>query len=90
MNIASYIVHVRPVMAGGLREQLEAMAGVEVYNCSPDGRLVITVEDTGSRPVTDTVLAVHNLPGVLSAAMVYHFCDDGLNQPGGPDETYQA
>jgi nitrate reductase NapD len=90
MNIASYIVHVRPEKAGGLRKQLAAMTGVEVHGFSPDGRLVITVEDTGSRPVTDTVLAVHNLPGVLSAAMVYHYCGDGLNQQGGPDETFQA
>lgn len=90
MNIASYIVHVRPEKAGGLRKRLAAMAGVEVHNRAPAARLVITVEDTGSRPVTDTVLAVHNLPGVLSAAMVYHFCDDGLNQQGGTDETFQA
>lgn len=90
MNISSYIVHSRPEAAGRLREQLAAMSGVEVHAFSPEGRLVITVEDGGERTVTETVLTVHNLAGVLSAAMIYHYCDDDLNIKGGDNETDQA
>jgi nitrate reductase NapD len=34
--------------------------------------MIVTVEDTDDNSAGDTVLALHRLPGVLSAALVYH------------------
>jgi nitrate reductase NapD len=90
MNISSLIVHVRPELLKDLRGEMSVLPGVEVHGASDDGRLVITVEDTDESTVADTVIGVHNLKGVLSAAMVYHFCDDALNTHGESNEAYQA
>jgi nitrate reductase NapAB chaperone NapD len=44
----------------------------------PDGRLVVTVEDTNVATAADTYLKLHNIDGVLGASLVYQYSDDGL------------
>ena len=60
----------------GEEDRAEAMAGVEVHAATEDGRLIVTVEDDNDRVLADTVLSLHDVPGVLSAAMVYHQYED--------------
>ncbi|NIX10547.1 MAG: glutamate synthase [Gammaproteobacteria bacterium] len=51
---------------------MQQLAGVEVHAQSDDGRLVVTVEETPAHRAADTVMDLHNVAGVLSAAVVYH------------------
>lgn len=72
MNICGVVVHTRPEQGDSLCAAIEDLPGAEVHVRAPDGRLVVTVEDHGETHAGDTVLQLHRLPGVLSAAIVYH------------------
>ncbi len=76
MNISGVIVHARPERVDDVQHSLAAMAGVEVHAATDDGKLIVTVEDDDDRMLADTVMSLHNVPGVLSAAMVYHQFED--------------
>jgi nitrate reductase NapD len=57
---------------------LSGMAGVEIHAFSPEGKVVVTLEDEDTNSAADSYVALHNLPGVLSVAMVYQYSDDDL------------
>lgn len=75
MDIASAVVHAAPGRAGEVRAQLERLSGVEIHAETPDGRFVVTAEDTAAATAADAVVQFHRLDGVLSAAMVYQYSD---------------
>lgn len=77
MQICSLVVHARPQALDGVKVGLEAMPGVEIHTATPDGKLVVTVEDAPKGAmVLDTVTAIGNVSGVLSTVLVYHYGDD--------------
>ncbi len=85
MNISGVLVHAYPADAEAVRDNLLKLPGVEVHGISEKGSLVVTVEEDDSRLMADTVMKFQDLPGVLSAAMIYHHCeedDDTRQQPG--------
>jgi len=75
MNIAGVVIHARPEKLAGVETQLLELPGVEVHATADDGRMVVTVEDEESR-LGDTVMAFHNVDGVLSASVIYHHFED--------------
>lgn len=77
MNITSAIVYSLPNAHEALRQCLRSLPGVEIHAETPDGRFVVTIEDSeDAASVPDTVTALQRLEGVLSVAMVYQYCDD--------------
>jgi len=72
MNISGVLVRSRPEKLHAVRARLEQLTGVEVHGANADGRLVATVEEDGDRAMADTVLRMQDLPGVISASMIYH------------------
>ena len=78
MNISSVVIRTRPEQLAGVRASLAALPGVELHTETPDGRLVVTVEDTNVATAADTYLRLHNIDGVLGASLVYQYSDDGL------------
>ncbi len=93
MNVAGVLVHATPAKLVELRRALAALPGVELHAATDDGRLVLTVEDAAVS-AGDTVLALHRLDGVLSAALVYHHfepnpetlvTDAGAQAPGSEE-----
>ena len=72
MNITGILVSAHPGQTETLREQLTAMTGVEVHAVTPEGHMVVTVERPTDGEMTGAFDAIHRLPGVLSAALVYH------------------
>ncbi len=75
MNIAGVVIHARPEKLAGVEAQLLELPGVEVHATAEDGRMVVTVEDEESR-LGDTVMAFHNVDGVLSASLIYHHFEE--------------
>lgn len=73
IEIASAIVSAIPGRDARLRERLTAMPGVEIHAQTPDGRFIITVEDTHEATAGDTLLALHRIEDVLAAALVSHY-----------------
>ncbi|MET4103547.1 nitrate reductase NapD [Roseovarius sp. MBR-78] len=76
MNICGCLVHVAPEAIAAARPQIEAMDGVEIHAQTEDGRLVVVVEDTDERFASDAIMALHQVPGVLSLTINYHHFED--------------
>ncbi len=76
MNISSAIIYAFPQRADSVRASLRALPGLEIHHEGNDGRFVVTIEDGHGVSVADTVMQLHRLDGVLSAAMVYQYSDD--------------
>lgn len=72
MNICGVLVHAHPDHGKEVARAIREIAGAELHHTTPDGRMVVTVEDSGETSAGDMVLALHRLRGVLSAALVYH------------------
>jgi len=70
MNISGLLVHARLGSLDEVRGALTALDGVEVHASAPNGRLIVTVEETDGT-VGKTILDIEKLPGVLAAALVY-------------------
>lgn len=80
MNISSAIVYALPQRADSVRASLQALPGLQIHHEGDDGRFIVTIEDGYGVPVADTVMQLHRLDGVLSAAMVYQYTDDDLQR----------
>ena len=72
MNISSVLVYARPQDLQLVREQLSALAGVEVHAASENGRLIVIIEADSVQAVADIFAQINQQPGVLAASMVYH------------------
>jgi nitrate reductase NapD len=72
MNISGVLVKAYPDNLVTIEKTLSTMTGVEVHGNNEDGRIVITVEDESANNISDTLVAIQDVPGVLSAAMIYH------------------
>ena len=72
INISSVILGARPESAAEVRLALAALAGVEVHALTEDGRMIVTIESADEGATVSSFEAIRQLPGVLSAALVYH------------------
>ncbi len=76
MNICGCLVHVAPDAMQAARPRIEEMNGVEIHAGTEDGRLVVVVEDTDEAYASDTIMALHQIPGVISLTLNYHHFED--------------
>ncbi len=72
MNISGVVVRTFPKDIDSVTKTLEQFDGVEVHGANDDGRLVVTVEKQNERGIADLLVHMQDVPGVLSASMVYH------------------
>jgi nitrate reductase NapD len=72
MNICGVLVHARPDRLADVESSLARIPGVELHGRADGARLMITIEDTAATAAVDGLSAVHALPGVVAAALVYH------------------
>lgn len=79
-NLCGVLIHARHEQIHAIRKKLQKQQGVEVHAESDDGRLVVTVEDESRKQVAERIMKFHELEGVLSAAMIYQFSDEDLNE----------
>jgi nitrate reductase NapD len=76
MNICGCVVHVAPRALAAAEPAIAAEEGVEIHAKAGDGRFVVTVEDTGTRNASEAIMALHQIPGVLSVTLNYHHFED--------------
>ncbi len=76
MDISGVLVRTWPKSIESVQQSLSQLEGVEVHGASEDGRLVVTVESQGERDTADLLVNMQDLPGVLSAFMIYHQFED--------------
>lgn len=72
MSIAGVLIHAYPGSTNAVRSALEGLNGVEIHRETDDGRYIVTVEDTETTRLDDTILALQQLSGVASVALAYH------------------
>lgn len=72
LNMCGVLVHALPHRMEAVRGALEALDGVTIHQILPQGRLIVTVEDTIDGSAIDALSALHAIPGVVAAALVYH------------------
>ena len=79
MNISSAIVHIVPARLDEACSVLSEMPGVEIHARSPEGKVVVTIEDDDTDSAAKSYVALHGVPGVAAVAMVYQYSDDESN-----------
>ena len=72
LNITSIILGVAPENGAEVSALLAAIEGVEVHAIAEDGRMIVTIESGDEDNTSNTFEMIRQLPGVISAALVYH------------------
>lgn len=76
MNICGCLVQVSAANAETAQATLAAMSGVEIHAVGDNGRLVVVVEDADGLRASDQIMAMHQIPGVISVTLNYHHFED--------------
>lgn len=76
MNICGCLIHVSPDRTNSARAAMAGTRGVEVHAEADDGRFVVVVEDTPERLASDTIMDLHQIPGVISLSLTYHHFEE--------------
>ncbi|MBK7416770.1 MAG: chaperone NapD [Dechloromonas sp.] len=72
LNITSIILGVAPKDAAEVSALLKAIDGVEVHAIAEDGRMIVTIESGDEDNTSNTFEMIRQMPGVISAALVFH------------------
>jgi nitrate reductase NapD len=75
LHIVSCVVQARPEALDTVLPSLERIQGVEVTAQSGTSKIVVTLEADSQDTVLGQVAAMRDLPGVLSAALVFHHAE---------------
>ncbi|QGX96990.1 nitrate reductase [Roseovarius faecimaris] len=84
MNICGCLIHIAPGQEAVARAAMETTPGVEIHAESEDGRFVIVVEDTEEKFASETIVALHKLPGMLSITLSFHHFEERADDPVRP------
>lgn len=76
MNISGVLVRTYPENIESVWKTLADIDGVEVHGNNTDGRIVVTVEQNNAGQMSDMLVRMHDVPGVLSTSMIYHQFED--------------
>jgi len=76
-EIASVLVQARPERLGEVEAAIAALAGCEIYNRDPRGKLVVVIETNSASTIGSTLNTIALLPDVFSASLVFHAIDAG-------------
>lgn len=78
-NVCGVLVHAHKNKTDQVKKLLEQQDGVEVHAVTENGRLIVTVENNKRKTVGDRIMGFYEVPGVLSAAMIYQYSDNDLD-----------
>ena len=81
-HIAGIVVHASKSDMEKIKQAISLLPGSEIHAVSPEGKMVVTLEASRSIEIVDQLNAIHALPGVYSASLVYqhHEDIDALNE----------
>jgi len=82
-NICGVAVYLAPDAGADLAARIMALPGVELQAVSGEYRLAATVVDTPSSMAIDQIAAIHRMPGVVAASLIFHAVDE----PDGETEN---
>ena len=74
MNTVGILIQFQPRE----RERVQAEVidlGCEVHLTTAEGKMVVTLEQSSDGLIADTLVALQDISGVLTAALIYHHYD---------------
>ena len=71
-HISSLVVHARPELAAEIGVRIGRLDGAEVQPSDVPGKLIVVLETPTTAEIVERLNAIHDLPGVISAALIYH------------------
>lgn len=77
VNICGVAVYLSPNAGDDVVAKIRALPGVELHADSGAGRLAATIVDAPGSMAIDQIAAIHRLPGVVAASLVFHAVDEG-------------
>lgn len=89
MNICGCLVHVASDQIEAARLTMSETPGVEIHAAADDGRFVVVVEDIPERLASETIMDLHQIPGVISLSLTYHHFEDLAETHPRPDAQSQ-
>ena len=72
MDISGVLVRTYPEHIQSVTDVLTKIESVEVHGNNEDGRIVVTVEQETAGKLSDLLVQMQDIPGVLSTSMIYH------------------
>lgn len=75
LNICGVAVYLAPDAEKDLTARILALPGVELEAASGECRLALTIVDTPASMAIDQIAAIHRLPGVVAASLIFHAVD---------------
>lgn len=81
-HVSSLVVLAQPSRRHQLAEEIATLEGAEIHAVSEEGKLVVTLEGPSQRPIMAAIDTIQGLPGVLSAALIYHQFDEMDTEDG--------
>jgi len=72
LHISSIVVHARPDAADDIAHSIERMPGAEIHQRVAGSKLIVTLETGNTGEILQHMERINDLPGVISAALVYH------------------
>ncbi len=82
LHIAGIIVYAQHAHLNGIKQAIALLPGAEIHAVTEQGKLIVTLEGRDTSEVANQMSALHVLPGVYSATMVYqhHENIESLNE----------
>lgn len=71
-HISSLVVHVRPEREAEIAARIGRLKGAEVLPHQVAGKLIVTLETASTAEIVKRLNVIHDLRGVISAALIYH------------------
>ena len=66
------VVLARPDGLQSVKDNIDALRGVEIHGESESGKLVVVLESDSQTHITDVIEKINNFKHVLSTSLVYH------------------
>ncbi len=71
-HVSSLVVHVRPEREAEIAAHIGRVNGAEVLPRQIAGKLIVTLETSSTAEIVERLNIIHDLSGVISAALIYH------------------
>ena len=78
MKIVSLVLKFAPAHAAEIRAGIEQVPGAAVHTDTGDGRMIVLIEDGEGYSTSDSIIAVHQVPHIMSVTLAYEYSDETL------------
>lgn len=75
-HVTSFLILCRPQNSRAVAAAAATLPGVEIHHCGDDGKIVALAEGGTEAHITRALQELQDVPGVISANLVYHGIDE--------------